>query len=515
MLRKLDNYDLPLIILEMANNHMGDVDHGIKMIEQFAKVTKQYRDIFNFAWKFQFRDIPTFIHPTFKERKDLSYVSRFQETYLNREQFQILYDCVRKHNFIAICTPFDEKSVDLIVDMKFDIIKIASCSLTDWPLLNKIVETNLPIIASTAGYSFDDIEKVVNFLQNRSKNFAIMHCIGEYPTAEENFELNQIDRLRELYPDVSIGFSTHEPPVYKSSAQIAIAKGALILEKHVAIEEKYKRNAYSAIPSEIDIWLQNIKQALNMCGCLDGRHVIREKEKSDLNQFRRGIYANRYIKQGELISRELSDVLIAWPNVENQLVANDMSKYTSFIAKHDIKKNDPIFNFDVEISNQREKLLNIAKILRDFILKSNIMIPDKSALEISHHYGIDKFFETGIAMITIVNRGYCKKLIIVLPEQNHPEQYHKQKEETFVVLYGSVDLVLDGKLKTYEKGSVITIEPETRHAFSSKDGCVIEEISSTHFKDDSYYTDESIIKNQNRKTFISHWRNAWNFRTML
>ena len=108
-------------------------------------------------------------------------------------------------------------------------------------------------------------------------------------------------------------------------------------------------------------------------------------------------------------------------------------------------------------------------------------------------------------MITVVNREYCKKLIIVLPNQNHPEQYHKQKEETFVVLHGSVSLYLDGTLHVLEKGDVITIEPKVRHSFSSKEGCVIEEVSSTHYVDDSYYTDESINENENRKTIINYW----------
>jgi quercetin dioxygenase-like cupin family protein len=108
-------------------------------------------------------------------------------------------------------------------------------------------------------------------------------------------------------------------------------------------------------------------------------------------------------------------------------------------------------------------------------------------------------------MLTIVNRDYCKKLLISLPGQKHPEQFHKQKEETFHVLYGSIELELDGQVRTCIPGDVITIEPETRHAFLSKDGAVIEEISSTHYKDDSFYTDEKIATNKNRKTLLSHW----------
>ena len=59
--------------------------------------------------------------------------------------------------------------------------------------------------------------------------------------------------------------------------------------------------------------------------------------------------------------------------------------------------------------------------------------------------------------------------------------------------------------KTYGPGSVINIEPKVRHSFVSKAGCVIEEVSSTHFVDDSFYTDESINLNKNRKTLLTHW----------
>jgi quercetin dioxygenase-like cupin family protein len=108
-------------------------------------------------------------------------------------------------------------------------------------------------------------------------------------------------------------------------------------------------------------------------------------------------------------------------------------------------------------------------------------------------------------MITVVNRDYCKKLIAVLPKQNHPEQFHKKKEETFHVLYGDVQLYLDDKHIALKVGDTITINPNVKHSFTTNSGCVLEEISSTHFVDDSYYTDPNILKNKNRKTFIKNW----------
>jgi len=207
----MNNYfERPLFIFEMANNHMGSVEHGLNMIRAFAEIAEPFG--FQFAFKFQFRDLDTFIHPDYTTRMDIKAVKRFSETRLSRDQFQQLKDCVGENGFISICTPFDEPSVDLIEDMGFDIIKIASCSFTDWPLLERIVQSKKPIIASTAGATLDEIDKVVSFFSNREKNFAILHCVGEYPTQIDTLNMNQIDLLKRRYPDVPVGYSTHEEP---------------------------------------------------------------------------------------------------------------------------------------------------------------------------------------------------------------------------------------------------------------------------------------------------------------
>src|SRR3989344_4935627 len=123
----------PLFIFEMANNHMGDVEHGLKIIREIHKATQEFTDMdWNFAFKFQYRDLDTFIHPDYKDRMDLKYVKRFSETKLTEEEFLALKKEAEKLGFITMCTPFDEASVDLVVKHNYDILKVASCSSTDW-----------------------------------------------------------------------------------------------------------------------------------------------------------------------------------------------------------------------------------------------------------------------------------------------------------------------------------------------------------------------------------------------
>ena len=499
----MQNYfERPLFVLEMANNHMGSVDHGLAMIKAFAEVAKPFA--FQFAFKFQFRNLDTFIHPDYASRMDIKAVKRFSETRLSREEFQRLKDSVSDHGFISVCTPFDEPSVDRIEEMGFDIIKIASCSFTDWPLLERIVRTQKPIIASTAGATLDEIDKVVSFFQNRQKTFAILHCVGEYPTRLDTLNLNQIDLLKQRYAGVTVGYSTHEEPDNMESIQIAIAKGASIFEKHVAVEtEEFKKNEYSATPEQIGRWLQAAERAYRMGGIVGQRSKPSVKEMDDLRQYKRGVFARRPIKKGEKINA--SNMFFAFPNIDNQLLANDVSKYTGFVADSAIEKNAPVKITNITWLDQRERVYSIVQQVKKILAAGNVVVPGMATLEISHHYGLDRFHDIGCTIINVVNREYCKKLIVVLPGQKHPEQYHKIKEETFVVLYGEVTITLDGVETKCQSGDVVTVIRGTKHIFSSQAGAVIEEISSTHYKDDSYYTDESILQNKDRKTVISHW----------
>jgi sialic acid synthase SpsE/mannose-6-phosphate isomerase-like protein (cupin superfamily) len=494
----------PLVIFEMANNHMGDVKHGLLMIDKFSSVAKKYGDCFEFGLKFQFRDLASFIHGDYKNKTDHKYVKRFTETALTVEQFEQLKRSAEDSGFKTLCTGFDEPSVDLIEQMGFDIIKVASCSSTDWPLLNRISLLNKPIIISTAGTTFEDIDRVVSFMQHRGKDISLMHCVGEYPTKYINFQMNQIDLFKERYPNVRIGFSTHEEPTEYDSAQIAIAKGVTLIEKHIAVEtDQYAPNAYSATPEQMDKWLSCAQKALKMCGVDDRRSEFSEKELKDLMQFRRGMFAKKKIRSGDTIKRE--DVYFAWPAKEYQVLASDASKYNVFTSLQDIEPNAAVMFRDVVITNTREKIKNIAVRVKDFIAKTGVVVPGEAELEISHHYGLDKFEEIGLTMITVVNREYCKKLLILFPNQKHPEQYHLQKEETFVVLHGEMELTLDGIKRTLKNGDVVTVERGVRHEFTTKTGCIVEEVSSTHFKDDSFYTDETIANNKNRKTFVTYW----------
>jgi sialic acid synthase SpsE/D-lyxose ketol-isomerase len=492
----------PLFVLEMANNHMGDVEHGLSVIRAFGEVCRAFP--FRFAFKLQYRDLDTFIHPAAKGRDDIKYVKRFAETRLSREDFDRLVAEIRANGFLAMATPFDEPSVDVIEAQNLDIIKIASCSFTDWPLLERIVLTDKPIIASTAGAKLEEIDRVVSFLAHRHKEFAILHCVGEYPTPEERMHLSQIDFLQTRYPGVRIGFSTHEDPAQTDIVKMAVAKGVTLFEKHVGVPTAdYPLNAYSASPEQVRAWLQAAQQAMTVCGVGDVRLPPNPQEAASLRSLQRGIFARRPIAAGEILGSE--DIYFAFPPQSEQFTANDWFKYAEFTATAAIAQDAAIAPANANCKDRRARIWEIAEQVKEMLSRTQIVVPGGADLEVSHHYGLDRFNEFGLVIITVVNRGYCKKLLVSLPGQTHPEQYHEKKEETFHIIYGEIMLELDGVPMVCHPGDVVTIEPGVRHKFKTESGSVIEEISTTHDRNDSFYTDTAIMENKQRKSLLTYW----------
>jgi len=494
----------PLFIFEMANNHMGDVEHGLRIVRAMHDVACEFP--FDFGFKLQYRHLDTFIHPAYRDRQDIKYVKRFRETRLEEDDFRRLIAEMRNADFLPICTPFDEPSVDLIEQHSVGIIKIASCSFTDWPLLERIARSEKPIIASTAGVPLEDIDKVVSFFQHRNRDFSLMHCVAQYPTPAHRLELNQIDVLRLRYPGVRIGYSTHEDPDRAESVQMAIAKGASLFEKHVGLPtESISLNAYSASPEQVRLWLESALRAFRTCGVQGSRMDFDPEELASLRSLRRGVFAARPIRQGEKVNWTESGISLAIPVQPGQITANDLSKYVSLQALTDIPAGEPILFSQVSQANHRETIHAIIQRINSMIQETGVIVPGQAELEISHHYGVARFEEVGATIINLVNREYCKKLIVLLPGQKHPEHCHKLKEETFLVLHGDITIDLAGKKQECGPGDLLVVERGVAHSFSSRGGMIMEEISSTHHKGDSYYTDPAIVPVDERKTLISYW----------
>jgi sialic acid synthase SpsE len=315
-----------LFVLEMANNHWGKLNRGLKIIRDHGVIVR-YNNI-KAAIKLQFRDVEEFIHPDFKGNQDLRYVKKTEDTKVSKADFARMIDEIRQVGCIPMATPFDEASVDLCVELDLPIIKIASSDMNDWALLEKTASTRRPVIVSTGGASEKDLDDLVRFFENREIPLAINHCVSLYPSEDTELDLDQIDYLKRRYPNHVIGLSTHEYHDWSSSMLISYGKGARTWERHIDIDyENVPVSSYCSLPGQCDTWFKSFQKAAEMCGGRgEARRSITRKEIEYLDALVRGAFARRDLEAGYVFSKHgvERDFFLAIPLRKGQLSCREV-----------------------------------------------------------------------------------------------------------------------------------------------------------------------------------------------
>ena len=331
-----------LFVLELANNHWGSVERGLKIVRDYGAVVRH--NGVKAAIKLQFRDVDRFIHSDFVGNEDLRYIKKTEATKMDREDFARMVAEIRNVGCIPMATPFDEASVDMCVEFDFPVIKVASSDVNAWPLLEKIASTRLPVIVSSGGATEKNLDDMVSFFENRDIPLAINHCVSLYPSEDHELELNQIDYLRDRYPGHVIGFSTHEQYGWEASMFLSYAKGARTWERHVDIEyEGVPVSPYCSLPEQVDTWFKAFHKAKEMCGgSLTERRVIPKREAEYLNALVRGVYARRDLEPGYVFSKDAfaDDFYMAGPLRKGQVSGREIINGERLVAG--ILANEPL-----------------------------------------------------------------------------------------------------------------------------------------------------------------------------
>ena len=489
-----------LFVFEMANNHQGDVEHGLRIVSEMGRIAGRHG--IQAAVKLQYRDLDTFIHPEYAGRSDVKHVGRFEATRLPARDFHRLVTATRHAGMLSVVTPFDEASVDLCLEHEVDILKVASCSALDWPLLEAVAAAGKPVICSTGGKTIHDIDKIVSFFDHRYvKDLGLLHCVGLYPTPNAQVQMRFMQRMQERYRRLSVGYSGHEAPDNLDVVKAAVALGARILERHVGLaREGDPLNAYSLGPEQAERWVEAALATREICGAVREKTITPEEIRS-LHQLTRGAFARRAVKAGEPLNGD--DVFFAMPCGEGQTTSGEFQD--GMTASRDYAPNEALTEGRVRgpVEVMREAIHDAKGMLQE----AGIEIGSQFEIELSHHLGPQQFRRFGAVIINLLNREYCKKLIVVLPGQHHPGHFHKVKEETFHVLHGELDLYVDGHVKHLVPGDMHLIERGQTHEFRSATGCIFEEISTTHVPKDSHYKDRRIAASDPivRKTMVEAW----------
>lgn len=150
------------------------------------------------------------------------------------EQQRELFAYAKAQGIMVFSTPFDFDSVDFLEEMGVELFKIASFSLTKYPLLRHIAGKNKPMIMSTGLHTLGEIEEAVNTIYSTgNRQLALLQCTSHYPIEAKDVHLNVMDTFRSAF-QVPVGYSDHTMGINITLA--AVAKGAKIIEKHFTFD---------------------------------------------------------------------------------------------------------------------------------------------------------------------------------------------------------------------------------------------------------------------------------------
>ncbi len=230
-------------------------------------------------------------------------------------------------------TPFDDTAVDFLEKLNCPIYKIASFEMTDLNLVKKISQTKKPIIISTGMANLDEISATVKTARrNGAKEITLLYCVSNYPSDIDDFNLKNIEILKKKFK-CRVGISDHSKD--NRVAIAAIASGAEVIEKHIALDNQKKGFDinFSLKGKEI----KKLREDINIAFKLLGKNFFYRNKSEDKSKiFRRSIFAIKNIKKGDKFSKDNIRVIRPGHGLEPKYFNQILNKKSPInILKHE------------------------------------------------------------------------------------------------------------------------------------------------------------------------------------
>jgi len=190
------------------------------------------------AVKFQKRDLDLAIPPLMREhRRETPWGPMRYDAYKARVEFDrdAFVAFARASDEIGIAwsaSAFDPPSVAFLSEHGAPWIKIPSATLTDAETLHAARATGLPILMSTGGSTWAEIDIAVETLSRC--RLTLLHCCSLYPHSPSHSRLLVLDELRQRY-GLPVGYSGHEEPGSNAVTLGAVARGSSVIERHITL----------------------------------------------------------------------------------------------------------------------------------------------------------------------------------------------------------------------------------------------------------------------------------------
>ena len=295
------NNKYPLIIAEIGVNHNGSLKKAIKLIKA-AKDSGASAVKFQtfYANKLVKNNAPLATHHKKNVKYKTTHFDLLKKLELEQNDFLVLKKTAKELGLKFISTPYDISSLEFLIKLKCDYIKIASSELVNTPLLDVARRSSIPIILSTGMSNLAEIKEAINFILKKNKNLIILKCTSNYPASLNSINLKSLNQLSKIYKNISFGFSDHT--IGSIAAITSLQYNIKIIEKHFTLNQNDHGPDHKASmePDDFKRYVTEIKDSIISNG--SGIWKINKEEKLQRSAMRKGTYLNKDLKKGTKIS---------------------------------------------------------------------------------------------------------------------------------------------------------------------------------------------------------------------
>ena len=320
------------VIFEAGLNHNGDPEIALQLVEAAAACGAN-------AVKFQKRDISSLATRSMLNSAETRFPS-LGNTYravrskleLSKDVYLALKNRSHELGLHFMVTPFDVESLNFILDIGVDSIKVASHSVANPRLLLEISKVKLPVVMSSGMVSLEELDHAVSIFNSAGTDLAILHCSSEYPTKDQGANLQLISTIAKRYGRI-VGFSGHELGTLHSI--LALGLGARIIERHVTLSNELEGfdHKMSMNIENFKLFVNDIRRVPIVLG--DGVKRITEVEELTRAKYRVSMVSSRNIEQGEVFKEDM----IVYKNPGTGLSALQENKFIGKVFSQSIPED--------------------------------------------------------------------------------------------------------------------------------------------------------------------------------
>ena len=322
-----------LIIAEAGVNHNGDIELEKKLIDVASscgadyvkfqtfkadKIASESADLANYQKNFV---------------SDINQQNMLKKLELSLAEHMRLYQYCQKNSVNYLSTAFDDESLDFLIKLKLQHMKVPSGELTNLPYLRKIAALNKKVILSTGMANLEEIEQALLAFETeglKRDKVTVLQCTTDYPAPMADINLRAMETIKNKL-GVKVGYSDHTRGWEVAIA--AAALGAEVIEKHFTLDRNLigPDHAASLEPDELFKMIVQIRNVELAMGSACKRPSI--KELSNLKLMRKSIFAKTKIHIGEKFSSD---------NLTTKRPGSGISpmKWDSLIGQNSLKNYD-------------------------------------------------------------------------------------------------------------------------------------------------------------------------------